>query len=1388
MTGGSARQENLIARALVRILGRSGIPSGFGLLAAHGMVVTCAHVVALAAGEDADLLRPPRLVEMDFPFIAPGVRLSARVEAWRPYSTTSLDEFAGLVLDGSAPDGAVPLPVTRGGNVSDHDFLVYGYRHPEDRSTWRQDDKPVWVPGRITGRVEGGALQLGIGQLTGGLRIQTGYSGTPVLDMQTRQVVGLVSGGLPGRSAWLAYAISGESIYDAWPDLRALFGKANPFRALAPFSEADSDLFFGRDDLASYAAEQIRRSEHTIVSGASGTGKTSLISAGIIPQLQRAGNSVLIVRPSDRPSLWAVLAAAVSARARPAPGTALAQAEQALGAAFAAEALPTRVLRLCDELASDRVVVVADQFEELLLEDHLHRKEFAEDLWRLPSIRHPEGRPRVRVVVVVREDQLKHVRDFLPDCGAGASAIQVGPLNGAQLRAAIEEPVARSGFARYEERLADRILDDMRVQEYALPALQVTLAELWERDANSGLLRHATYQDINRPPSPLATSLERRWEEMGQAEKQEALRLFLHLAVPVGETGYARRTMRQEEAGADEWRIAGTLAASRLVVLRADPSGATAELMHDALIDQWPFLNSYLDANRGFLNWRDDLRRQIRIWEQDNRKSTLLLNGSQLRLALTTLGDAGDQLSRRERDFIGVSRRRRITQRRRLSAVMAAALVVVIAAASVIVHFRAQAGAQAVISTARQVDSLAEADLSTEFDTAQLLAVGAYQLHDDPQTEAALFQTATAAPQLVTYYQAPGPVTSLGTSANGQVFVAGTAAGGLAWFNRASGKRHAIHTKLGAINKVTVDATGSAVVASNSHEALLWEPNSGQANVIIPSGEVDITSTAISPSGDLAAIVQSDSQHQTGHVIIRNVQTGRQAELRFTGYFDQATFTSSQVITVYNYCGFWKSFRLPSATETASGGDTVCPGTNYIDGVSPNSGFSAYATYGSVTAWESANTSHIFSANGIAPSGTASSVTVSNDGKQAAIVEGGSIYVASLGPYSMTGSSNQGVTKLSSNGDTTIAAFMDSNNLVSATGTAVALWDLSRRSRIGGGTGISVPSHDLLGQPPEVSMSPDGHIMALQGGRESPYAGYQIGKSFARLPGWSNPSTGDVFEWRDDKPLFLDWAAGKIAITDSKGNALRTLTATIEPYVTTMRPARNGTEAVFVDQSANIWVLDLDDGHVSRFNGAPGSFAFSEQDVAVTGDGRFAIISDTGHDRAIAVDLANGATHVVGSGTADGVLYVNGKVLIQRDSGALEIWDESGTHLQRTLPGSGGYAYAMAASADGTRIARLTRNGIVSIVSTMTGDVLGNFALPSAGDGGYDPWMATSMQFTPDGETLFAETSGGQLTRWVISIPALEKLACSTAGRPMTANEWRDLVGTNPPARLPCQA
>ena len=496
------------------------------------------------------------------------------------------------------------------------------------------------------------------------------------------------------------------------------------------------------------AVDVITRSDSTVVSGPSGAGKTSLMNAAVIPRLERQGHAVITIRSLARDSLWEALAAALAESYFPAPGTQPSgaspdqqQTETQLKESFAGETVQSRVRRLCDCLGGDRVVVVVDQSEELLRAGSPRARAFCWELGQLPSVRHPEGRAFARIVMVIREDDEARLLSLPPLDGDAVSVIHVGALSAAQLRAAVEEPVRRTRFARYEEKLPDRIIDEVRVQPYVLPALQVILTELWERQGPDGLLRHSVYEELNRGAGPLATHLERLWQQLTPADRDTARRLFLHLVMPVGEDGFARRAASQAEVDPGDWPIAGTLATQRLVVLRGSPSGgAVAELVHDSLINQWPALADHLAAHRDFLHWRDDLRRRISAWEQSGRQPNQLLTGAALKRGLAQQDALPGQVSEREREFLLLSRSRVRKLRRRAFLSVTTVLTLIAALLTFAVTQQQNASQNASVALSRNLAATAGQLAASNPQLAALLSVAAYRVSDTSEAQVSLAQ------------------------------------------------------------------------------------------------------------------------------------------------------------------------------------------------------------------------------------------------------------------------------------------------------------------------------------------------------------------------------------------------------------------------------------------------------------------------------------------------------------------------------------------------------------------------------------------------------------------------------------------------------------------------
>ena len=233
-----------------------------------------------------------------------------------------------------------------------------------------------------------------------------------------------------------------------------------------------------------------------------------------------------------------------------------------------------------------------------------------------------------------------------------------------------------------------------------------------------------------------------------------------------------------------------------------------------------------------------------------------------------------------------------------------------------------------------------------------------------------MFQAVTASPHLVRYLHARDPVETLGTSANGNVVAAGTITGRLVWFDLATGVNQSEPTGLRAISEVAVNADGSVVVATDGQKIITWNAASGSSpHRIASTGSV--SGLAVSTSGLYLAFVHSCSPSSSSSqcsVTLADVSTGRRANARVPSPLNKVTFTSRPSLVAFNGGGGWEEFRLPDLREISHGGRFLAPASSgYTEGNSPDGGFSAYITYGSVTSWKTTDTTHQLSANNLAP-------------------------------------------------------------------------------------------------------------------------------------------------------------------------------------------------------------------------------------------------------------------------------------------------------------------------------------------------------------------------------------------------------------------------------------
>ncbi|WP_217210931.1 hypothetical protein [Streptomyces sp. AC550_RSS872] len=490
---------------------------------------------------------------------------------------------------------------------------------------------------------------------------------------------------------------------------------APPYRGLARFEPADQGLFFGRARLTEDLLQLVCEHRFAAVFGASGSGKSSLLRAGLIPRLQEK------IAEQGRPAVLRVL----TPGDRPATryGHLLTPAE--------------------DEPES---WVVVDQFEEVftLCRDRAERARFI-DL--LLTARDPGS--RLRVLIAVRADfyprcgEHRGLADTL--CGAG---LLVGPMTADELREAVVKPAQEVGHL-VERELTARIVEEILDEPGGLPMLSHVLLETWRR-RKGRVLTLAAYEAAGGVRGAIAASAEEAYGQLTEEQTDAARRLLLRMVEPGQGTPDTRRPLTRAER--EVWVcphvpvVVERLARARLLTVDED----AVQLAHEALITSWPRLRGWIEEDRERLRHQRRLTEATRVWLEHERDPGALYRGTRLDRAAELFPDHEHDysLTAPEREFLSAALAAREAERRAavrstrraraavgvLSAVLAVALVAGLAAWT---QSRDNEHRR-IDDAARRIAAVAEGLSTTEPHTAQLLGVAAWRVSQLPETRQAL--------------------------------------------------------------------------------------------------------------------------------------------------------------------------------------------------------------------------------------------------------------------------------------------------------------------------------------------------------------------------------------------------------------------------------------------------------------------------------------------------------------------------------------------------------------------------------------------------------------------------------------------------------------------------
>lgn len=443
----------------------------------------------------------------------------------------------------------------------------------------------------------------------------------------------------------------------------------SPYKGLQAFQPADHRDFFGREELTARLiqrlAEKDRQARFLAVIGPSGSGKSSLVNAGLIPSLWRGdlpgSERWFVVSLVPGPHPLDELEVALTRVA----GTLSGSLKEHL-ARDARGLLRAAGLILPND--GSELVLIIDQFEEVftLVEDEATRQHFLNLLYTAVT----DPRSRVRVIITLRADFYDRPLRY-PDFGdlVRNRMETILPLTAKSLERAITGPAERVGVT-FEEGLVATIVADMNYQAGALPLLQYALTELFER-RDGRMLTHAAYREIGGAVGALAKRAEELYSELNADGREAVRQIFLRL-VTLGEgtEDTRRRTPRSEllALGSDADlvdEIIDTFAAYRLLALDHDPAtrAPTVELAHEAILREWERLRKWLDESRADVRMQRQLAHMAEEWWSSQQDKSFLLRGSRLEMFESWMEQTELAITPQERAFMQASLAQRERER-----------------------------------------------------------------------------------------------------------------------------------------------------------------------------------------------------------------------------------------------------------------------------------------------------------------------------------------------------------------------------------------------------------------------------------------------------------------------------------------------------------------------------------------------------------------------------------------------------------------------------------------------------------------------------------------------------------------------------------------------------